>query len=162
MGRELPFYRRQTAGIVDLVSDHFNVPRSQVYEHTRLRTVTQARQLAMYLSRLVCGWSYPEVGIAFGRDHTTIMSACKRVADLRANNANYNILVERMLAHLTEVRRAQPQVHLPHATEIVFSERVWHRLRQLEQSGMFGGSLNEVVERLVAMQLFELDERSKQ
>ncbi len=47
------------------------------------RSVTQARQVAMYLAHVVFGLSFSRVGICFGRDRTTVRHACRRVEDGR-------------------------------------------------------------------------------
>ena len=48
----------------------------------RQRTVARPRQLAMYLARTLLAHSYPEIGRACGRDHTTVIAACQRIQEL--------------------------------------------------------------------------------
>lgn len=43
------------------------------------RRLTQLRQVAMYVVRLRCHLSYPEIARVFRRDHTTVIYACRRV-----------------------------------------------------------------------------------
>jgi hypothetical protein len=49
--------------------------------------VTQARQVAMYLSHVVFGLSFSRVGVCFGRDRTTVRHACRLVEDGRDDDA---------------------------------------------------------------------------
>ena len=45
--------------------------------------------MAMYLAKKLTNHSLPEIGDAFGgRDHTTVLHACKRIAELKESNAD--------------------------------------------------------------------------
>lgn len=73
-------------GIILMVACHMGVSYGALKDGGKHRTVVQARQIAMCAVRIMLGLSYPEVGIVFGRHHTTIMSGVARVmrnADLR-------------------------------------------------------------------------------
>jgi chromosomal replication initiator protein len=49
----------------------------------RARAVARPRQIAMFLAKQLTSRSLPEIGRKFGnRDHTTVMHACSRVAEL--------------------------------------------------------------------------------
>ncbi|MGD9257853.1 MAG: helix-turn-helix domain-containing protein, partial [Gammaproteobacteria bacterium] len=51
---------------------------------SRSRMVTRPRQTAMALAKDLTNHSLPEIGDAFGgRDHTTVLHACKRIKELR-------------------------------------------------------------------------------
>jgi chromosomal replication initiator protein len=53
----------------------------------RNRAVARPRQVAMTLAKELTDRSYPEIGDAFGgRDHTTVLHACKRVRALRESD----------------------------------------------------------------------------
>jgi chromosomal replication initiation ATPase DnaA len=70
--------------VVELVSRHANVPISAVLGDSRdARPIARARQLAMYLSHVILGESLTAVGLAFGRDRTTVSYACGLIEDLR-------------------------------------------------------------------------------
>ena len=50
----------------------------------RSRSVARPRQLAMALAKELTNHSLPEIGDAFGgRDHTTVLHACRKIAELR-------------------------------------------------------------------------------
>jgi chromosomal replication initiator protein len=66
------------------VCSHFSLSNSELISKDRHKSVAFARQVAMYLCRQRLKCSFPELGRAFGnRDHTTVMSACRRVESLR-------------------------------------------------------------------------------
>ena len=79
--------RRDVAGIVKRVAAAFGVTAKELLGPSRLRRVMVPRQVAMYLARGLCGLSLPRLGAAFGgRDHTTVLHACRKVeADLAAD-----------------------------------------------------------------------------
>lgn len=66
------------------VAEHFNIRVSLLHSPTRVRNIVRARQLAMFLARELTSESLPSIGDAFGgRDHTTVIHACKQIAELR-------------------------------------------------------------------------------
>lgn len=73
------------------VAEYFKLKVADLSAQTRKQTITRPRQVAMALARELTTHSYPEIGQAFGgRDHTTVISACKRVEELRMNNAKFS------------------------------------------------------------------------
>ena len=65
------------------VADYYRIKVSEMYSKTRTRTIARPRQVAMWLTRELTDRSLPEIGDAFGRDHTTVLHACRTVGDLR-------------------------------------------------------------------------------
>jgi chromosomal replication initiation ATPase DnaA len=66
------------------VAAAFTVPLRELHAATRRRApIALARQSAMYLAHVTCGWNYAEVGRAFGRDRTTAAHACRTIEDRR-------------------------------------------------------------------------------
>jgi chromosomal replication initiator protein len=82
--------RANEAGVDDIqrvVCHHFKLRTSDLLSKDRHKSIAFARHVAMYLckSRLKC--SFPELGRAFGnRDHTTVMSAVRKVESLRTSD----------------------------------------------------------------------------
>ena len=69
--------------VVELVAEAFGVPVERILSKERSRKVVLPRQVAMYLLREEARISLPQIGEALGgRDHTTVMYACDKVADL--------------------------------------------------------------------------------
>jgi len=71
----------KTLDIQILVSDFYGVPVERMHARTQLTTPTRARHVAMYLVRSYCRMSYPEIGRLFGRDHSTVLHAVRRVGE---------------------------------------------------------------------------------
>ena len=68
--------------IQDEVAKHYHLSISDLIGPKRPKEIAFARQIAMYLVREMLGTSLPAIGNAFGgRDHTTVMYACKQIAD---------------------------------------------------------------------------------
>ena len=79
------------------VATHYNIRVSDLNSPRRTRSIARPRQIAMALSKDLTNHSYPEIGENFGgRDHTTVMHACKKVVELRNTDPQieegYNIL----------------------------------------------------------------------
>jgi chromosomal replication initiator protein len=68
------------------VADYFKVRMADLLSKRRSRSVARPRQVAMALAKELTSHSLPEIGDAFGgRDHTTVMHACKRIKELRGS-----------------------------------------------------------------------------
>ncbi|OAI12540.1 MULTISPECIES: chromosomal replication initiator protein DnaA [Methylomonas] len=66
------------------VAEYFKIRVADLSSKNRKQSITRPRQIAMTLARELTSHSYPEIGDAFGgRDHTTVINACKRVAELK-------------------------------------------------------------------------------
>jgi chromosomal replication initiator protein len=77
------------------VCSHFRLSNSELLSKDRHKSVAFARQVAMYVCRQRLKSSFPELGRAFGtRDHTTVMSAVKRVEALRQRDPQVNAHLE--------------------------------------------------------------------
>ena len=79
------------------VAQQYNIRVSDLNSPQRIRAIARPRQIAMSLSKELTNYSYPEIGKNFGgRDHTTVMHACKKVTELRFLDPlieeRYNIL----------------------------------------------------------------------
>ena len=79
------------------VAQYFNMKTSDMDSKRRTRSLTRPRQMAMALSKALTNHSLPEIGEYFGgRDHTTVLHACRKIKELRAEddslNENYRIL----------------------------------------------------------------------
>ncbi|MBN2047645.1 MAG: chromosomal replication initiator protein DnaA [Anaerolineaceae bacterium] len=74
--------------VVDAVAQIFGVDSDRILGRERTRIVALPRQIAMYILREDCNVSLPQIGEAMGgRDHTTVMHACTKVADLIERDA---------------------------------------------------------------------------
>ena len=80
----------------------FEIERQRINQPTRgAATVAQARQVAMYLSKVLTPRSYPEIGRKFGgRDHSTVIHAVRLIEDLRQRDADMDGDVRSLLRQL--------------------------------------------------------------
>jgi chromosomal replication initiator protein len=66
------------------VADYYKIRVTELLSERRSRSVARPRQLAMALAKELTSHSLPEIGEAFGgRDHTTVLHACRRIKELR-------------------------------------------------------------------------------
>ena len=64
------------------VADYFKIKVSDMHSKKRSRNVARPRQVAMALAKELTQMSLPEIGEAFGgRDHTTVLHACRTIAE---------------------------------------------------------------------------------
>ena len=72
------------------VAEYYNIKLSDLLSKRRSRSITRPRQLAMALTKELTRHSLPEIGEAFnGRDHTTVLHACKKIAELRKESPSH-------------------------------------------------------------------------
>jgi chromosomal replication initiator protein len=65
------------------VADYYKIKVSEMYSKKRVRSLARPRQIAMALAKDLTPMSLPEIGDAFGgRDHTTVLHACRKVQEL--------------------------------------------------------------------------------
>ncbi len=72
------------------VAEYYKIKMSDMLSKRRNRSVARPRQVAMSLAKELTNHSLPEIGEAFGgRDHTTVLHACKQVKNLRASSTEW-------------------------------------------------------------------------
>ncbi|WP_018871621.1 chromosomal replication initiator protein DnaA [Thioalkalivibrio sp. ALJ16] len=71
------------------VADYYRVKVADLLSTRRSRSIARPRQIAMALAKELTQHSLPEIGQAFGgRDHTTVLHACRKIAELREADAS--------------------------------------------------------------------------
>ena len=81
--------------IQETVGARFHVKVADLKSRRRSKTLVHPRQIAMYLCRELTDSSYPEIGRQFGgKDHTTIIHACKQVIKAKDNDSVFNATLE--------------------------------------------------------------------
>ena len=84
------------------VAEYYKIKISDLHSKRRSRSVARPRQVAMALAKELTNHSLPEIGDAFGgRDHTTVLHACRKVASLREENADIREDYKNLLRLLT-------------------------------------------------------------
>ena len=83
------------------VAEYYKMRVSDLISKRRSRSIARPRQLAMALSKELTNHSLPEIGDEFGgRDHTTVIHACRKIAELRKSESRINedfVNLERIL-----------------------------------------------------------------
>lgn len=91
------------ANIQKIVADYFQLRVVDLLSKRRTRSLARPRQLAMALAKELTEHSLPEIGDGFaGRDHTTVMHACKVVRELVRNDGKVREDWEKLIRKLTE------------------------------------------------------------
>ncbi len=73
--------------IQKVVAEYFRIKLSDLLSKRRSRSVARPRQVAMALSKELTNHSLPEIGEAFGgKDHTTVLHACRKVKELKESD----------------------------------------------------------------------------
>lgn len=84
------------------VAEYYKIKISDLLSQRRSRSVARPRQVAMALSKELTNHSLPEIGDAFGgRDHTTVLHACRKIAELRETDADIREDYKNLLRTLT-------------------------------------------------------------
>ncbi|MGX2956332.1 chromosomal replication initiator protein DnaA [Ursidibacter arcticus] len=75
--------------IQKIVAEYYNIKMADLKSKSRTRSVARPRQMAMALAKELTNHSLPEIGREFGgRDHTTVMHACKTISEMRGTDSS--------------------------------------------------------------------------
>jgi chromosomal replication initiator protein len=106
------------ADVQQAVARAFCLGIGEMLSRRRRHRLAGARQIAMYLSRELAGggWkgrrrqaaSFPRIGIAFARDHTSVMHACNVVARRRLADVDFARMLERIEHELLTAAAHKP------------------------------------------------------
>ncbi|MBP6596653.1 MAG: chromosomal replication initiator protein DnaA [Arenimonas sp.] len=104
--RDLLRAQQQVVSISNIqktVADYYQLRMADLLSKRRTRSLARPRQMAMALSKELTEHSLPEIGDAFaGRDHTTVMHACKVMRELRESDGKLREDWEKLLRKLSE------------------------------------------------------------
>ena len=80
-----------------VVADHYNVSTESLVGRKRTSNIAFARQVAMYLSRMLTDLSLSDIGANFGkRDHTTVIHGCDKIAEKAKIDTQFKALLARL------------------------------------------------------------------
>ena len=83
------------------VADYYKIKLSDMHSKKRSRDIARPRQVAMTLAKELTSLSLPNIGDAFGgRDHTTVLHACKTIIEMRGNDSDIAHDYDTLLAML--------------------------------------------------------------
>ncbi|MGO2131675.1 MAG: chromosomal replication initiator protein DnaA [Halomonas sp.] len=84
------------------VAEYYKLKLNEMLSKRRSRSIARPRQVAMALAKELTNHSLPEIGDAFGgRDHTTVLHACRKVKELQEENADIREDYQNLLRLLT-------------------------------------------------------------
>jgi chromosomal replication initiator protein len=90
------------SNIQKTVADYYQISLPNLLSTSRSRSLARPRQLAMALAKELTEHSLPEIGKAFGgRDHTTVLHACRTIRDLAQKDGKLRQDWEKLLRELT-------------------------------------------------------------
>lgn len=96
----------QPSDIITRTAEYFNLATDELYGASRTQQIATARQIAMYLCRELTPLSLPKIGQLFGgRDHTTVMYAHKKIAQLIAERRSIYNQVTELTTHIKQGTR---------------------------------------------------------
>jgi len=85
-----------------VVSEYYKLKMSELLSKRRSRSIARPRQVAMALAKTLTNHSLPEIGEAFGgRDHTTVLHACRKIKELEEENLDMQDDMKHLLRALT-------------------------------------------------------------
>jgi len=85
-----------------VVAEYYKIKISDLLSKRRSRSVARPRQVAMSIAKELTNHSLPEIGNAFGgRDHTTVLHACRKIKELRETDTDIREDYQNLLRHLT-------------------------------------------------------------
>ncbi len=85
-----------------VVGEYYKIKMNDMLSKRRSRSVARPRQVAMALAKELTNHSLPEIGEAFGgRDHTTVLHACRKIKELQEENAEIREDMKNLLRSLT-------------------------------------------------------------
>ncbi|MHC4646469.1 MAG: chromosomal replication initiator protein DnaA [Planctomycetota bacterium] len=93
--------------IIDVVTRHFDVRLADLQSKKRSQSITEPRQICMYLARNLTKHSLEEIGGHLGgRDHTTVMHACNKIGRAERSNPKMHALLSELTKQITQPPRA--------------------------------------------------------
>ncbi|MEP6883031.1 MAG: helix-turn-helix domain-containing protein, partial [Dokdonella sp.] len=90
------------SNIQKIVVEYYQLRIADLLSKRRSRSVARPRQMAMALAKELTEHSLPEIGDAFGgRDHTTVLHACRTIKNLRETDGKLNQDWDKLIRNLT-------------------------------------------------------------
>ena len=97
--------RASIQAIQEAACEHFDITNEELLSTSRTRRISWPRQVAMYLARELTDESLPVIGRQFGgRDHTTVLHACRRTSKAIESNSSTRKAVDDLRQRLADTR----------------------------------------------------------
>ena len=89
--------------IIEVVTRHFDVRLADIQSRKRSQSITEPRQICMYLARSLTRHSLEEIGGHLGgRDHTTVMHACNKIGQAERTEPKMKVLLAELAKQVTQ------------------------------------------------------------
>jgi chromosomal replication initiator protein len=89
--------------IIEVVTGHFDVRLADLQSKKRSQSITEPRQICMYLARNLTKHSLEEIGGHLGgRDHTTVMHACSKISQAKKSDPQMHVLLGELTKQITQ------------------------------------------------------------
>ena len=93
--------------ITEVVTGYFDVRLADLQSKKRSQSITEPRQICMYLARKLTRHSLEEIGGHLGgRDHTTVMHACNKIAQAKDSDPEMHAVLNELTKRITQVPQA--------------------------------------------------------
>jgi len=93
--------------IIEVVTSHFDVRLADLQSKKRSQSITEPRQICMYLARNLTKHSLEEIGGHLGgRDHTTVMHACSKIGQAEKSDPQMHLLLGELTKQITQTPQA--------------------------------------------------------
>ena len=93
--------------IIEVVTRHFDVRLADLQSKKRSQSITEPRQICMYLARNLTKHSLEEIGGHLGgRDHTTVMHACSKISRMEDADLKMHALLDELTKQITQPSKA--------------------------------------------------------
>ncbi len=93
--------------IIEVVTSHFDVRLADLQSKKRSQSITEPRQICMYLARNLTKHSLEEIGGHLGgRDHTTVMHACSKIGECERSDPQMHALLGELTKQITQTPQA--------------------------------------------------------
>lgn len=93
--------------IIEVVTSHFDVRLADLQSKKRSQSITEPRQICMYLARNLTKHSLEEIGGHLGgRDHTTVMHACSKISQAEKSDPQMHLLLGELTKQITQTPQA--------------------------------------------------------
>ena len=91
-----------TKVIIDEVEKYFRLPGGTLATKRRSNDVAYPRHIAMYIAREVLDESYPRIGEEFNRDHTTVMTAVKKIRENLSGDTELSAIIQDLVENINK------------------------------------------------------------
>lgn len=89
-----------------VVEKNFNVDHGEILGKQRSKRISHARQVAMYLCRVMTQASYPDIGKAFNKDHSSVVKAYQKIEETRQSDKSFfnelELLKDKVISSIEE------------------------------------------------------------